>query len=361
MNIAYDGHIFRWQRTGGISRYFHEIITRLPRDISALVIGTDADSHLPAREGLKVSRRSAMRPRKWSQPVKSWWWRQKVLRDCDVIHPTYYDLSGGLSYSDLTEGVVVTVHDFIAARYPHLEPNSAHTISIQAAAVRRADHVICVSQATQRDLLEFFPDKAGRSSVIYHGSSFPVAERAADGEIFERPTFLCVGRRATYKNFFFLLRAFAKACSVNPLIRLYTAGPALSEEELWQLHFLGIHDRVVAHQNPSEAELRHLYRSSVALLYPSRHEGFGIPPLEAMACGTLAVTANTTSLPEVVADAGIMLDPAREDQWAECILAIAGQKVPRTELVERGLRRARELTWADSARRHVEIYRKLQR
>jgi glycosyltransferase involved in cell wall biosynthesis len=80
-----------------------------------------------------------------------------------------------------------------------------------------------------------------------------------------------------------------------------------------------------------------------------------------MACGTLAVTSNTTSLPEVMGDAGIMLDPTREDQWTDCILAIAGQNVRRAELLERGRGRACELTWAASAQRHAETYRKLQR
>ena len=119
--------------------------------------------------------------------------------------------------------------------------------------------------------------------------------------IFEKPSFLFVGSRFAYKNFPFLLRAFAKASESNPRIRLRIAGAPLNIEERWQIQLLGISDRVEAVTYPDEQQLVSLYRSSVALVYPSLHEGFGISPLEAMACRTLAITSNTTSLPEVMA------------------------------------------------------------
>lgn len=361
MNIVFDGHIFRWQQIGGVSRYFREIIQRLPTEWTPTILGEAAADRLPTHPRLRASALSPIRPRSLTQPIRRRWWDLRYLKSAQVIHPTYFNLTGGLSYPDFKCPVVITVHDMIAARYPELEDNAAPTTRDLTVAARAAEHAICVSKATEADFLERHPHLRGRTSVIYHGSSFPVVDSPAGSEIFEKPTFLFVGRRATYKNFLFLLRAFAKACSSNPHIRLCTAGAALTEEERWQIHFLGLSNRVVSHRNPSEAELQRLYRTSVALLYPSRHEGFGIPPLEAMACGTLAVTSNTTSLPEVMGDAGIMLDPTREDGWADCILSIAGQNVPRAEMLERGRRRARELTWANSAQRHAETYRKLQR
>ncbi len=360
MKIVFDGHIFRWQQIGGVSRYFREIIQRLPADWEPSVLGEARSERLPAHPRLHASPLSPVRPRSLTQPLCRRWWKWRHLRPAQVVHPTYFNLTGGLSYADFRCPVVITVHDMIAARYPDLEDNAAPTTRDLTAAAQAASHAICVSKATETDFLERHPHLQGRTTVIHHGSSFPVEEVDAGPGIFERPTFLFVGRRATYKNFLLLLRAFAKACKTNPNLRLCTAGAPLTEEERWQIHFLGLTDRVVSHRNPSEAELQQLYRSSVALLYPSRHEGFGIPPLEAMACGTLPVTSNTTSLPEVMGDAGIMLDPTREDDWADCMLAIAGQKVPRAELLARGRRRARELTWAESARRHVETYRLLQ-
>jgi glycosyltransferase involved in cell wall biosynthesis len=181
----------------------------------------------------------------------------------------------------------------------------------------------------------------------------------AEQQIFENPSFLYVGGRGGYKNFAFLLRVFAKASELNPRIRLRIAGAPLNSEERWQIHLLGISDRVEAADFPDEQQLMQLYRSSVALLYPSLHEGFGIPPLEAMACRTLAITSNTTSLPEVVGDGGIMLDPTREDDWIDCLLTISKGGRDRDLLIERGLRRVRMFSWKSTVDQHLAVYRSL--
>jgi glycosyltransferase involved in cell wall biosynthesis len=358
MTIVYDGHIFRWQSVGGVSRYFREIVSRLPNDWSPTIIG-EAGDNLPSHPNLVASKMSSVRPRRFSQPIKKRWWAKRYVSRADVFHPTYYNLSGGLQYREIKCPIVITIHDMIAARFRELEDNAEQTLSDQRAAVAAAAHAICVSRATEGDFLERNPQMAGRTSVTYHGTSFPVCTDAPSDSVFERPTFLYVGRRATYKNFGLLIRAFAKACQLHPTIRLCAAGAPLTEDERWQIHFLQISDRVESVVYPDEQSLQSLYRRSVALLYPSRHEGFGIPPLEAMACGTLAVTSNTTSLPEVVGDAGIMLDPTNESAWTDCILAIANQKVPRGELLQRGRDRATQLSWDASARSHVETYRRL--
>jgi glycosyltransferase involved in cell wall biosynthesis len=358
MRIVYDGHIFRWQKAGGISRYFNEIISRLPVDWQPLMLGTEArNGNFPVHPRLEVSPLCSFRPRRFSQPFKKTWWKLRYIQNARVFHPTFYNLTGGLRFSEIPCPVVVTVHDFIKARYPQVEGDSTEAVAHQREAILHAAHVVCVSKATEQDLLEFHPQAAGKTSVIYHGSSFSVCHEPQPEEIFETPTFLYVGRRATYKNFSMVLRAFAKACASHPGIRLRIAGPPLDDEERWHIHFLGISDRVDSSVFPDEHSLQQLYRKSVALLYPSRHEGFGIPPLEAMACGTLVITSNATSLPEVVGDAGIILDPADENAWAECILQVAAQRIRRKELIEKGKARAAVLTWERSATRHVEIYK----
>jgi glycosyltransferase involved in cell wall biosynthesis len=360
MRIVYDGHIFRWQKTGGISRYFREIITRLPTDWQPAVLGGELqDGNVPSHARLKVSALSFVKPRRFSQPIKKAWWKSKYVRNAQIFHPTFYNLTGGLKFSEIRCPVVITVHDFIKARFPHLESDSAHAVPYQREAILRATHLICVSKATERELLEFHPQLAGKTTVIYHGASFPVCHELPSEKIFEAPTFLFVGRRATYKNFLMVLRAFAKACQSHRTIRLQVAGPPLDDEERWQIHFLGIEARIDSSVFPDERALQQLYRNSVALLYPSRFEGFGIPPLEAMACGTLAVTSNTTSLPEVVGDGGIMLDPTDENAWTECILQVSSGMAGRRAIIDRGQRRAALLTWDESMKRHVQVYKSL--
>jgi glycosyltransferase involved in cell wall biosynthesis len=358
MKILYDGRIFQMQKAGGINRYFAEVISGLPADYHPLVTGVeDFGKNAPSHPNLKQPRFKNFRPKRISARVREWWWRPRLLGGVDLFHPTYYDLTAGYSLSDFKCPMVLTAYDFIYAIYPKLTGDSELVIRNQTAAIRKADFVICISKATENDLLERFPEKKGKTSVIYLGSSFEIQPPVTEQEIFKNPSFLFVGGRFGYKNFPFLLRVFAKASESNSRIRLRIAGPPLTMEEQWQIHLLGIGDRVEEVVYPDEQQLMSLYRSSVALVYPSLHEGFGIPPLEAMACRTLAITSNTTSLPEVVGNGGIMLDPKRQDDWIECLLKIAQGGGDRDLMIERGLARVRLFSWKSTVNRHLEIYR----
>jgi glycosyltransferase involved in cell wall biosynthesis len=362
MKILYDGFVFKMQKAGGINRYVAEIISGLPADYHPVVTGVeDFGKNAPSHPNLEQSRFTFFRPRRISEKLHDIWWKPRVLASIDLVHPTYYHLSRGYSLSDFKHPMVLTVHDFIYATYPKLTEDSERVIRDQTEAIRRANFLICVSKATENDLLERFPETQGKTSVIYHGPSFEIQPPLQDQAIFENPSFLFVGGRGGYKNFAFLLCAFAKAREVNPRIRLRVAGSPFTSEERWQAHLLGISDQVEEIVYPDEQRLKSLYRSSVALVYPSLHEGFGIPALEAMACRTLAITSNVTSLPEVVGDGGIMLDPTREEDWVDCLLNVAKGGSGRDTIIKRGLERLRLFSWKNSVDRHLEIYRRLVR
>jgi glycosyltransferase involved in cell wall biosynthesis len=108
----------------------------------------------------------------------------------------------------------------------------------------------------------------------------------------------------------------------------------------------------------NERRLRALYQHSVALAYPSFYEGFGLPLVEAMACGTPVIASNVASMPEVLGDAGILIDPSDEDAWAEAIIGLLGGGETRAHLREAGLRRAAEFTWDRTARLTLDVYRR---
>lgn len=346
------------QRAGGINRYFAEVISGLPADYHPVVTGVeDFGKNAPSHPNLQQPRFKLFRPGRLSVPLRDKWWKPRLLDGIDLFHPTYYDLTAGFTLSDFKCPMVLTVLDFIYAIYPKLINRSEEVIRSQTEAIRKADFVICISKATESDLLERFPEKAGKTLVVYLGSSFEIQQPLGEQAIFENPSFLFVGGRGGYKNFSFLLRAFAKACDSNPRIRLRVAGAPLTTEERWQIHLLGISNRVEAVVYPDEQQLMGLYRSSVALVYPSLHEGFGLPPLEAMACRTLAITSNTTSLPEVVGNGGIMLDPTREEDWIECLLKTAKGGQDRDLMIKRGLERVGMYSWKRTVDQHLEIYR----
>jgi glycosyltransferase involved in cell wall biosynthesis len=360
MRILYDGRIFQMQRAGGINRYFAEIISGLPADYHPVITGVeDFGENAPSHPNLEQPRFKHFRPGRISHGLHDQWWKPRLLEKVDLFHPTYYELTAGYSFSDFKCPTVVTAYDFVYAIYPKLIEGSEWVIRHQTEAIRKADFVICISKATENDLLDRFPEKAGKTSVIYLGSSFEIQPPVPTQAIFENPYFLFVGGRGGYKNFFFLLRAFAKASESNPRIRLRVAGAPLTTEERWQIHLLGISDRIETVIYPDEQQLMNLYRSSVALVYPSSHEGFGIPPLEAMACRTLAITSNATSLPEVIGNGGIMLDPTREADWIECLLQTAKGGGERDLMIERGLERVRSFSWKHTVDQHLAVYRRL--
>ncbi len=360
MELLFDGIMFQREKAGGVSRYFTEGISGLPPDWRPVVTGVEEfGRNVPRHPHLRLENPPRFRPWRVMQAYGRVCWKPRVARRADLLHPSYYYFTNHFAWPDFACPVVVTVYDLIYARFPAQMERADELVRAQREAVRRADRVVCISRHTEEDLLELLPEAAGKTTVIPLGSTFPVLDDPPPDAVFDEPIFLCVGARAGYKNFFFLLRAFARAASVRPRLRLHVVGGPLTPEEKWQIYFLGITDQVVSIVYPDEATLQECYRRSVALLYPSLYEGFGIPPLEAMACGTVAVTGNRSSLPEVVGDGGILLDPLDEAAWTDCILKLSRPFPERASLLGRGRAQAGRFTWSECARSHVEIYRSL--
>jgi glycosyltransferase involved in cell wall biosynthesis len=181
---------------------------------------------------------------------------------------------------------------------------------------------------------------------------------AGDEPVPGRPYFLFVGSRPIYKNFARLMLAFAEVAEKWPDVELGVIGAPLNPTELGLLDALKIRSRVRHLGNVSDKQLAKLYRGSVALVYPSLYEGFGIPPLEAMACGTIVIAAGVSSLPEVVGDAAVMIDPQSVDSMVGAMLQVRDLgKNERESLVAKGLARAARFNWNETVRRTVEIYR----
>ncbi|MBE7537025.1 MAG: glycosyltransferase family 4 protein [Opitutaceae bacterium] len=359
--IVYDGHIFRWQTYGGVSRYFCEIISRSRLAVGRRILGVGAVAGI-TRTGVGFSPPSRIKPRRISQAIVTEYWARRYLSRGCVFHPTNYRLSCGLKYGDLRCRLVVTVHDFIMLAYSEFREECAVMIAEQAEAIQAADHLICVSKYTESELHERYPNTRGKSSVVYHGSSFPaLTEVGLQEKVANRAVsrFLFVGGRATYKNFLFILDAFHKSVKSGIPMKLVVAGAALSKEERWQVEARGLNEFIEVHCKPSEAQLHKLYLDSTALLYPSVHEGFGIPALEAMACGSLVIASSRTSLPEVVGDAGMLLDPFDTDAWVDRIVTVAKGSADLSPILRRGIARASALSWDLAAEKHDAIYLQL--
>jgi glycosyltransferase involved in cell wall biosynthesis len=219
--------------------------------------------------------------------------------------------------------------------------------------------VLCISENTKRDLLARHRIAENKILVTPLASDLDASLLEGDERRPARPYFLYVGARAGYKNFDGLLSAFASATTLAPNVALCAVGSPFSRDEAKRIAELGLTGRVEGYGQASDRQLAALYRHCVAFVYPSLYEGFGIPPLEAMQCGTPVVASNRSSIPEVVGDAGILFDPSRGDQLTDILVGLIRDPASREPLIERGYKRARQFSWEKTARQTMEVYKML--
>ena len=368
MRILYDGEVYDWQAAGGVNRYFANVIGGLPHDFEPALLTTRVhDVNFPSHPNLKVYEYGARLPRLESLSYRLGLYAAK-LRDrlleefCargrfDVFHPTYYRLLTRRRVGSYRAPTVLTVWDMIDEVFPAEQDPAGEHAGWKREAIAAADRVICISEHTKRDMLERYPVPEEKVSVIHLASEIDESFAHGPEPVPERPYFLYVGSRAPYKNFGGMLRAFARVAAARPGLALCVVGPPFDDAEQRLVAELGLGGRVENYGRAGDRQLAKLYRRSLALVYPSLYEGFGIPPLEAMACGTAAVVANTTSLPEVVGDAGLLFDPRREDELISMLLLLTDDGAAREELIRKGRLRARQFGWDKTAAQTLEVYR----
>jgi glycosyltransferase involved in cell wall biosynthesis len=264
---------------------------------------------------------------------------------------------------------VITVHDLAFLLYPHfLTKESARYYGHIDQAVRWTDHIISVSESTKRDTIQHLGVPEDKITVVYEAANpifQPVDREIAREHVRNRhgidgPYILFVSTIEPRKNVPTLLRAVWQLMECyKEDVRLVLAGgkgwlfedafAVVDELELnGRVHFVG---RV-----PSE-DLLYLYNAAEMLAHPAFYEGFGLPPLEAMACGLPAIVSNVASLPEVVGDAGLLIDPHDVDELTVAMWRVLNDDELRWEMRDKGLRQADFFSWERAARETMEIYR----
>jgi len=293
--------------------------------------------------------------------------RPLTLRDFDVVH--YMDSRPPLNFGMGPARTVVTQHGFGTLLFGHGNA-PRRWIYLNKALVRvapQADFTITASESELREVLARAPIPPDRIAAIHHGvdhDRFRPLERDAARRTVE-DAFGLDGRYVLYisnhqrkKNTERLVEAFAQVAAQDDDVQLVLTGwhtPRFAlVEELIDLLQLRPRVRVLGHV-PDET-LPALYTSAEVFVMPSLHEGFGLPVLEAMACGTPVVAANAYSLPEVSGDAAELIDPYDVDDLARGILRLLEDRDHASELRRRGLERAKGFTWRRSAERHLECY-----
>ncbi len=360
MRILYDGGASQELGTGGIKRYFQNLITRLPPDFEPHLSSCRAPEPTePSHPRLRMHRLRRFRPQRLSVKLeKAFFSRIEDSITFDVAHPTYYTLLSQREVSQYRCPVVMTVWDMIHESFPELDPTGSF-IAHKRRAIEAADVILCISNNTKRDLLSRYKIDEKKVLVIYLAADLHPEPNKGRGKTPAQPYFLFVGGRAGYKNFHGLLSAFASAVTVVPEITLCVVGPRFVTSEEQAIAAWGLSQNVQNYGPVLDSELATLYQHSIALVYPSRYEGFGIPPLEAMQCGTVVVAANRSSIPEVVGDAGILFDPERADELTDILVHLTRNPEAREPFIRRGYARAGHFSWDETARQTVAVYRSL--
>ncbi|MGQ9681269.1 MAG: glycosyltransferase family 4 protein [Anaerolineae bacterium] len=265
---------------------------------------------------------------------------------------------------------VLTVHDVVYVTHPewHLPWNHRYLRLAMPMFARRARAIIAVSEHTKREVVQFLRVPADKVHVVYEGVEKRFApvrdpERLAAVQArygLQPPFILAVGAIEPRKNLALLIRAFAALCLHSGFQhQLVIAGGRgwLYDDVFATAELLGLGNRCRFPGYIADEDLPALYSAADVFAHPAHFEGFGLPPLEAMACGTPIVASAATSLPEVVGEAGLLAPPRDEAAWVEALRLLTEDRELHDRLAAEGQERAARFTWEETARRTVEVYR----
>lgn len=354
----------------GIGTYIRNLLRHLARldQASEFVLLTTADD-LGIAATLGPNFRTVHEPSgnySLAEQVHVPWvlWREKP----DVFHAPHYVLPPAVPCR-----AVVTIHDCIHLRFPQYLPSRLAYAYARASiwmAAHRADRILTVSEASKQDILHYVHVPPERISVTYNAldERFDASPSAHDIDMvreryqLHHPFVLYVGNIKPHKNLVRLIDAFAGLRRDGfPDLTLLIIGDEISKLPALRhaVHSHKLHKHVRFLGFLSDETLAALYRMAAVFVFPSLYEGFGLPPLEAMASGTPVVTSNVSSMPEVVGDAAVLVDPHDTVDIKEGIKRVLTDAPLRESLRLKGLARARHFSWEDSVAQTLAIYREV--
>ncbi|MFQ5740555.1 MAG: glycosyltransferase family 4 protein [Acidobacteriota bacterium] len=366
MRIAFDATTLRRPQTG-IGYYtehlLHHLLTESHGDEILLISNGTIETSTTLAEAARIQRGHPF-------PVRNLWLQTLaplvlLQSGAEVAHFTN-------SIAPLLKSVptVVTIHDMSLRLFPHFHPRRrVLTRPLVTLTARRADAVIAVSHSAKRDIVDLTGVPAEKVHVIYEAAA-PVFEPILEGQVLEEVRLryglgnrllLHVGTIEPRKNLVSLVAAFAQLKKEKVPHQLVCAG-ALGwgyrevKRQIRRLE-IGKHVRLLGYV--PVADLPALYNLAEAFIFPSFHEGFGLPVLEAMACGTPVITAGHSSLAEIAGDAVELIDPHRIESILQALERLIDNQNRQGELAQRGLERSRRFTWHRAARETLQVYRRV--
>ncbi len=361
MNIAIDVSNTAGFRTG-TEEYIEGLVYGLHRaGVSVVGIGRDTQALLPDKPGLGLDVRQ--RP----SPFAKWWWEyygvRRVPRDVDVVHIPFM----AHPETRLSQPSVVTVHDLIPfrlANYRHSIKERRYFAHV-ARALPFADRLVAISEATKHDMAEVFPELLAKTVVIpngVHPDFFVEVDVERVSQITRRyglrrhPRILYAGGYDERKNVGTLITAMAEVFQHRKDGELVLVGAQDHLSVRRQVAEAGLDARVVVTPFVTRTELVALYHSSDLFVYPSRYEGFGMPPAQALAVGVPVIAGDTPAVREVVQDFGLLVEPDNIDGWVDAIGRVLDSPAMVHKLMAAGQEYAVRFAWEEIAQRYLAVY-----
>jgi len=329
MNIIIEGIIFELQSQGGISRMYQEILPRIcmQNDDVAINIVTAEPilQQLPLHQQIMHIQLPSW-PYRFIRPSRLLsGFRDFIRIESEIVklasrkksiwHATYFIIP-----KQWNGPRIVSVYDLIYERFPNLFclPEENKLRLQKRRAIINADKVICISETTRRDVVEFYKIPEEKTQTIYLGYNSAFRQMPDPIDQKEKPFLLYVGTRVHYKNFLNLIKTYAK-WKHNHEINLVVVGKPWSKEEIRNIEGLGLAKNVKIKINITDSELCRLYNNAIALVYPSLYEGFGVPLLEAFACGCPVIASRIPSTQEIIGNLAIYFDPLSIDSMQDAL------------------------------------------
>ncbi len=349
----------------GVGRYSRSLVQSLLRQPASFRFLLVQD-----RQGFEpLGPKAALRcfPRFYRGPGSTYLWYFSLslrLRGVDLVH----NLSQIPTFFPFVSGMVVTVHDLSPLSLPFTHRPLKKTLygSLLPSLLRRAQAVIAVSETTRRELIRFCPEAASKVRTIPLGVDPFFRPLLGEGEKervrkayrLEVPFLLTVGQIERRKNLVRWLRAFAQIRRHGSPYRLVLVGrPSFRAREVYRaIDRLGLKGVVRVLGPVPEEDLVPLYNLATLLVFPSLYEGFGLPALEAMACGLPVCASREGALPEVLGEAGRFFDPYRVEDMAEVVWGLLEDQALCRDLAEKGLKRAKVFSWKRCAEATLRVY-----
>ncbi len=272
----------------------------------------------------------------------------------DIVHVFNYALNETVKKQLKRTPLVSTVYDLtpeIVDEIPVHTPYHA-----KKALFDSCTRIIAISHSTKKDLIRYYDIDEGKIDVVHLATDFPPSHKANSSP---SKKFVHIGARAGYKNFEYVAVSFSKALKNQSDISLILIGGGpLTDKEKALLRELNIVESVTCEVNASDSRIKSILLDSLALLSGSTNEGFGLTFLEAMQCGSIPIGSNTSSIPEVLGDAGILVDLENPNAMTDGMQDLLNNPSLRSSLQKKGVEQAKSFSWEKTAAETLEVYKR---